>query len=473
MSCDLVTVGNVVKPQNTNLYEIPIEDRESQTYIIKAYEIDDICHEMETTNMGEIAKLFVKVNAKDVMRPQRKIELLIGMNYAHLHPRCIETMGNLVLYESRFGTGKVIGGQHEMIMSKNKVNEFVEVVAQAKVRNVEVREKLAIDFFTSETQQLSVIEQKELQVIRNNLKFDPINNKWKTQYPYKCDPGILKSNRQHLVNMLMKTENRLKRNKTDCERYCEQFNSFIKRVIFKEIEEDELNAYQGPISYISHHEVFKEDSASTPIRIVVNSSLKFKGISLNDILMKGPNSLNDLFAVQLRFRTYPCALVGDIEKMYHSISTTEIERHLKLEESPKTYGIETVTFGDKPAASISAVAIQQTAELYKDIDEGAAQKIKSDMYVDDLATGGENIIEVNMLKKNIEQILEKGGFRMKGFAMSGDTAKETLQLLGTGEMGRILGIGWDLTKDEFAVKIRFNMSKKVKGVRRGRRHANK
>ena len=101
VSYDLVTLGNVIKPQNTNLYEIPIEDREGQTYIIKAYEIDDICHEMETTNMGEIAKLFVKVNAKDVMRPQRKIELLIGMNYAHLHTRCIETMGNLVLHESR------------------------------------------------------------------------------------------------------------------------------------------------------------------------------------------------------------------------------------------------------------------------------------------------------------------------------------------------------------------------------------
>ena len=66
VSYDLVTVGNVVKPQNTNLYDIPIEDREGQTHIIKAYEIGDICHEMETINMGEIGKLFVKVTAKDV-----------------------------------------------------------------------------------------------------------------------------------------------------------------------------------------------------------------------------------------------------------------------------------------------------------------------------------------------------------------------------------------------------------------------
>ena len=41
--------------------------------------------------------------------------------------------------------------------------------------------------------------------------------------------------------------------------------------------------------YVSHHEVFKEESASTPVRIVLNSSLRFHGLSLNAILMKGPN----------------------------------------------------------------------------------------------------------------------------------------------------------------------------------------
>ena len=42
--------------------------------------------------------------------------------------------------------------------------------------------------------------------------------------------------------------------------------------------------YAGPVSYISHHKVFKEDSASTPVRIVLNSSLKFNGI--NDIMTR-------------------------------------------------------------------------------------------------------------------------------------------------------------------------------------------
>ena len=36
ISYELFTVGNIVAPQNSILYEIPIEDREGRSHIIKA-----------------------------------------------------------------------------------------------------------------------------------------------------------------------------------------------------------------------------------------------------------------------------------------------------------------------------------------------------------------------------------------------------------------------------------------------------
>ena len=71
----------------------------------------------------------------------------------------------------------------------------------------------------------------------------------------------------------------------------------MDRGVFKEIPSEEMRNYQGPVRYISHHEVYKEDSASTLVRLVLNTSLKFKGLSLNDILMKAPNALSNLFEV--------------------------------------------------------------------------------------------------------------------------------------------------------------------------------
>ena len=50
--------------------------------------------------------------------------------------------------------------------------------------------------------------------------------------------------------------------------------------------------------------------------------------------------------------------------------------------------------------------------------------------------------------------------------MSGDSSSEILALLGCGEIGRVLGIYWDPTLDQFCVKVRVNVSKKFKGIRK-------
>ena len=83
--------------------------------------------------------------------------------------------------------------------------------------------------------------------------------------------------------------------------------------------------------YVSYHEVFKPGSISSPIRIVVNSSLQYIGRSLNDILMKGPNFLQNIYGVQLCFREQRyVSLYATWERCnYHSVHTTVVEKHLQ------------------------------------------------------------------------------------------------------------------------------------------------
>ena len=126
----------------------------------------------------------------------------------------------------------------------------------------------------------------------------------------------------------------------------------VKRSVIRELSQEEMKKYKGPVNYITIFEVKKEESASTTVRLVSHSSLTFKGLSFNDTLMKGANTLNDLYKILLKFRTYRVALVGDISKMYHSLSTTEKELHLrrilwrgmKLDQEPKIYGSLRVAF---------------------------------------------------------------------------------------------------------------------------------
>ena len=60
-------------------------------------------------------------------------------------------------------------------------------------------------------------------------------------------------------------------------------------------------------------------------------------------------------------------------------------------------------------------------------------------------------------------MLNNVGFKVKTLVRSGDTDKESIALLG----GTLLGYGWNPSDDNLCVKIKFNISKKCKGIRSG------
>lgn len=58
--------------------------------------------------------------------------------------------------------------------------------------------------------------------------------------------------------------------------------------------------------------VFGVSSSTKPIRCVFDSSAKCKDISLNDVLLTGPELAKSLVGILLRFRKDRVAIAGDI-----------------------------------------------------------------------------------------------------------------------------------------------------------------
>merc|ERR1712121_20306 len=131
---------------------------------------------------------------------------------------------------------------------------------------------------------------------------------------------------------------------------------------------------------------------------VSNSSLKNDqsgGTSYNDLLVKGPNSLQPLLQVQADFKTLPNVVTWDYGKAYNTVLTYPEEMHMRRmvwresEDKPwKTYGINRMHFGDRPAAAGLEVAKKKVAEYGRSVDDQTADIIMRG-YVDDGLGGGE------------------------------------------------------------------------------------
>ena len=130
---------------------------------------------------------------------------------------------------------------------------------------------------------------------------DLVDGTWQATYPWQKDPKSLPDNFVAASAMLRSTEKRLMKNDELASQYCEQILDMEKRGVARKLNEAD-RMYEGPVYYISHHEVLKPESKSTPCRIVFNSSAKFMNSTLNDYWVKGPDLVNNLLGILIRFR---------------------------------------------------------------------------------------------------------------------------------------------------------------------------
>ena len=133
--------------------------------------------------------------------------------------------------------------------------------------------------------------------------------------------------------------------------------------------------------------------------------------------MKGPDLLNGLFGIVLRFREDQVAISGDISKLYHRILIPLEDqrvhrflwREMKTDREPDTYVKTVMTFRDKPAPAMAQIALRKTAEEGESLSSHAAKTLKNNSYMDDILDSVHTLHEAQDLTTGIDNLLEKGG----------------------------------------------------------------
>ena len=157
------------------------------------------------------------------------------------------------------------------------------------------------------------------------------------------------------------------------------------------------------------------------MRVVYDASAKSEsGYSLNTCLEKGPSPQKKLRDILIRTIFRPVILCADIEKAFLQIRIKEKER-----ESLKFHWLDNLAnntnqilrytrlvFGLNQSPFILEGTLKTHFERYESMYSEPIRKIRDDMYVDDLVTGGESLQEVEKIKSDFIELFEKGGFKL-------------------------------------------------------------
>ena len=508
-------VGQDWTKWETVLYAVTLVDKHGHKQVVKAYSIESITSPIDRVLLDDVMCKFPDVRPMMIQRPEGPVDLLVGLDRSSLHPKAVTSVGDLTLYESIFGSGLLIGGTDPILKTSavvfnakanklrgasmgqfvkaRKIN-FINHLGRPLVNFLEAEEMgtiqpkrctscLSCGDCSNKAVEFSRKQQAELRLIQESVSLNKELKRVEVKYPAIKDFSVLTDNREQVIARAKSLEKRLiKSGMKEC--YDGQLKDFIARGAIVELSDEERDSYDGPVNYLDHHGVLS-DSATTPYRFVINSSLdnNGSGVSLNDCIPKGPNSIKSLLGCIITFRSYPHVVVFDLSKCYQQMFTGEKEKHLRrivwrfnTNEYWKTFAFLRVTYGDRIAACALEVAKKLILEWGMEIHPETALKMGLADYVDDCNAGADTNEEIDVFigdiikagdkfkyTGTISQILGQVDWSAKVMVRDGEKDPAAIAKI----KGQYLGLNWDPTTDTLKYKLKVNLTPKIRGVRPG------
>eukprot|EP00112_Aurelia_sp_Birch-Aquarium-sp1_P000095 Seg1007.4 transcript_id=Seg1007.4/GoldUCD/mRNA.D3Y31 product="hypothetical protein" protein_id=Seg1007.4/GoldUCD/D3Y31 len=203
------------------------------------------------------------------------------------------------------------------------------------------------------------------------------NGRYSVMLPWRKGQYYLPNNKQLCETRLKSLLKKLREDQQTFEAYDEVIKSQLEEGIVELVPEQPDGQR---ISYLPHHGVIRKEAETTKLRIVYDASAKQRKYdkSLNDCLHIGPPLQPMLYDILLRFRMFPVAILGDVEKAFLQIEVNKEDRdamrflwvkdiHQELPEICELRSTR-VIFGSGPSPFLLGATIKEHMETYKSED---------------------------------------------------------------------------------------------------------
>lgn len=288
----------------------------------------------------------------------------------------------------------------------------------------------------------------------------------------KMSPRLSNTSNREVAEVRLKLLiKKLNKNAVLKDKYIAAMKEYLDKGYAEKVVETE---HTSSVWYLPHHSV---ESKGKPgkIRVVLDCAAQFHGISLNDQVSSGPDLLNSLVGVLMRFREYKVAFCADIETMFYQIVVPESQRNMlrflwasdnEIAQSVETYRMTRHPFGGIWSPSVANFILQKTADDRKnEYAKEVIDTVRRSFYVDDCLSAHKTEDEAIRVAVGVKALLAEGHFNLTKFVTNSEALKDALPLECqaalthsmdlTGESVscfKTLGVVWEVSTDRYTYR---------------------
>ena len=316
---------------------------------------------------------------------------------------------------------------------------------------------------------MSIEDEKALKIMQSTAYLDE-DEHWNIRLPWRNDPPDLPNNRSLAELRFKYLRKKFDTDPAFRDQYTEKMNTYLSSGFAVKAPDDPKTHI--PRWYLPHHAVFHPQKQK--IRVVFDCSAQYNQHSLNQELLQGPDLMNNLVGVILRFRQERIALASDIEGMFHQVRVHECDqnalRFLWFEDGNSSkdvteYQMAVHLFGATSSPSVCCFALKETANYQENhCSSSAVSTIHNNFYMDDLLKSTSTPEEASALASELTDVLKKGGFRLTKWISNDPTVLSIIPPEDRSDklkdvdgkqlpVESALGITWDVCSDSFKFRI--------------------
>ena len=407
-----------------------------------------------------------------------QVKLLIGQDNAHiLRPLEIRCGRDDEPYAVRTVLGWTINGPvgicSDEATSLTTISAFVQTKTDMRLDNlVEQFWKIDMGDIAAEESALSKDDHKVLQLWDDTTVVT--QGHYEMKIPFRNESPGLPDNYDVAKRRLDQLSRRLSKNPDLHKKYSAEISKMLDEGFAEEVCENGDSRDRGKVWYLPHHNVVNVNKPDK-FRIVYDCAARHMDVSLNQVCLQGPDLMNKLLGVLLRFREGPIAIMGDIKSMFHQVRVSPDDRDVLrflwwkdgiIGSDVIVYRMTSHLFGGVWSPSCASYALIRAArDNYDQFPSDVIEAVKEHFYVDDCLMSVADTQTASRMIKQLCELLSRGGFVLTKW-MSND--QEVLQSvphekranpvknmdLDLGDslpVERALGVSWNMETDELGV----------------------
>lgn len=457
VQCHLKTLSGITVLPNTRLVSLTLSNGPESMHLSGVRVIDEIpitCGQIEISDYPHLQGIDLSANLHCT-----HVDLLIGQDCAEaLVPLAVKKGRNDEPFAVQYKFGWTLNGRvSPQQMSNLVISHFISNCIPAVSHCNDFA-----DFPAHEHCEFSVCDKWVMKLWDD--KCTKVDGHYELPIPFKdkneCIPSNFYVAKKRLDALLKRLE---------MENLFERYDAEIKKMIAEGYVEvaDSGSSVSDGVWYLPHHHVINPKKPAK-LRVVFDCASKYKGRSLNERVHQGPDLVNGLFSVLLKFRLYQYAIQADIKGMYNQVlvplEDRDVLRFLWYVDGQLVhYRMKVHLFGGVWCSSVATYALRRIIQDHPDAHPLLSSAVRHSMYVDDCLISVNIKEDAILLIDGLPELLNTGGFVLTKFVVNDEEllkevpkAHAEVHEFTPEVVGRTLGVKWNVYNDSFCYEVKFS-----------------